>query len=567
MDGRFTVPKPRTNLPPIKHILLVVIRQAVISSEDAIQATNMNYEMKVDKFWLRLVTHFDAARLAPRAWLTALWWRVQGKKLRARALFAPLLAASRRAYDLWLLTEPIAPISNLKVDGTIIAIVSEGVSQDRTIASLSSQGISVLVMGTTGMPNISAIASHIDWSTSPWLMPLIAGDMLAPGAGSAYLAAISHTHGRIIYADDDIINGRGRRIAPHFKPSWNFELFRHFDYLTGSCIVKAKEEDLLGLSEQNWQEQIVSKMIGDGDPLRLPRVLHHRRSRPAPRLPAALSADNKDLPRVSIIVPTRNRVDLLRKCLNGLERTNYHDMEVIVIDNDSDDPATLAYLTLLDPALYRVLRHPGPFNFSALNNRAAEVATGKLLCLLNNDIEVIDPGWLKTMAIQAQRPEVGAVGAQLLYPDGRIQHAGVVIGVGGGAAHAHRLIDPDNEGYFWRHAMPQFVSAVTAACLVLKTKRYQAVGGLDEVNFPVAFNDVDLCMRLNAQGWQSFYEPRAKLIHHESLSRGYDHDPVGSARLSREIAALQRLWKTSEMIDPYHHPQLSRFSERFVVRV
>jgi GT2 family glycosyltransferase len=180
---------------------------------------------------------------------------------------------------------------------------------------------------------------------------------------------------------------------------------------------------------------------------------------------------------------------------------------------------------------------------------------------------VIEPGWLKIMAVQAMREDVGAVGAQLLYPDGRIQHAGVVLGVGGAAAHAHRLLYPEDEGYFRRHALPQFVSAVTAACLVVQRERFMAVNGLDETNFAVAFNDVDLCMRLNQQGWQSFYEPRAKLVHHESVSRGLDRDPKGAARLAEELAALKAAWNTDQRVDPFHHPQLGRFSERFVVRL
>ena len=261
------------------------------------------------------------------------------------------------------------------------------------------------------------------------------------------------------------------------------------------------------------------------------------------------------------------RVDLLQTCLNGIAATGYPDIEVIVVDNDSDDPQTLDFLAGLDPARHRVLRHEGAFNYSAINNRAVGEAQGRLLCLLNNDIEVIEPNWLTTMATQALREDVGAVGARLLYPDGRIQHAGVVIGMGNAAGHAHRLLHPDEEGYFHRHALPQFASAVTAACLVVVRDRFLAVGGLDERNFSVAFNDVDLCMRLNQRGWQSLYEPRATLIHHESVSRGLDGDSVGAARFAGELAALQRLWRTAEVVDPFHHPQLSRASERFVVRL
>lgn len=517
--------------------------------------------------------YFDAMLLAPRAWFTALWWRVLGKRVRARTQFAPLLDASPRAYRLWLLNEKAPEISDTGDEPVIIALVGAGTGQTDTINSLREQCSIVLPLGTSAVPSLAAAAAQIEWNTATWLLPVMAGDVLAPDAIDAYQAAISLARGAIVYADDDILDADGRRTAPHFKPGWNAELFRHFDYLTGACVVRAERNDFATLTASNWAAELVAAAAkeGRGPPLHLPHILHHRRSRPVPRVPATFNQGQADLPRVSVIVPTRNRHDLLRTCLEGLRRTDYSDLEVIVVDNGSDDPETLEYLAHIDLTSWRVLRHPGPFNFSELNNRAAEIATGKLLCLLNNDIEVLEPDWLAVMARQALRPEVGAVGARLLYPDGRIQHAGVVMGICGGAAHAHRLVHPDDQGYYRRHALPQFVSAVTAACLVLRQESFKAVGGLDEVNFAVAFNDVDLCMRLNARGWQTFYEPRATLIHHEFVSRGLDRDPEGAARFARELAALNAAWRTGadfdEQVDPYHHPQLSRFSERFVLQL
>ncbi|MFK4874986.1 glycosyltransferase family 2 protein [Novosphingobium sp. ZW T3_23] len=524
--------------------------------------------------WLTLAVHFDAVRLAPRAWLATLWWRMLGKRVRARAQFAPLLAASPRAYRLWLLSESIPETSDARDGPAIVALVEKGPGQADTIKSLRGQDVIVLPLGTTAVPDLSAAAEQIKWNSSPWIMPLMAGDIVAPHAIAAYQAAAIRAVGSIVYADDDILDSEGQRTEPHFKPAWNAELFRHFDYLTKACIVRTGRDTFISLSGSNWAAELVASALrgkgGANPPMRLPHILHHRRSRPNPCISAVVKPNSATLPKVSVIVPTRNRLDLLCTCLEGVERTDYPDLEVIVVDNGSDDPATLDYLANLDTARYRVLRAPGPFNFSTLNNRAAEIATGELLCLLNNDIEVLAPDWLITMVQQAQRPEVGAVGARLLYPDGRIQHAGVVMGICGGAAHAHRLLNPNEQGYFHRHALPQFVSAVTAACLVVRRKSFEAIGGLDEKNFAVAFNDVDLCMRLNAQGWQSLYEPRATLIHHESVSRGFDRDPVGAARLAGELAALKAAWRTGleldEEIDPYHHPQLNRFSEHFVMR-
>jgi GT2 family glycosyltransferase len=440
------------------------------------------------------------------------------------------------------------------------------------LRSLAAEGLTALTVGADPAHDLDAATAAIDWADGPWLLPLAAGDRLAPGAAAAYRAAMTDPAARLIYADDDLLDRWDRRGAPHFKPEWNSELFDHHDYLTGACIVQAGRDDLAAVARQtDWAAALVARALtADGAlarirPTPIRRVLHHRCTRPQPRLPLAALPLAADLPLVSVIIPTRNRVDLLRTCLAGVAAAHYPAIEVIVVDNDSDDPATLDFLAGLEGSGGRVLRHAGPFNYPAINNRAVAEAKGDLICLLNNDIEMLAPDWLAIMATQALRDEVGAVGAQLLYPDGRIQHAGVVIGVGNAAGHAHRFLRPGETGYFHRHALPQFVSAVTAACLVVKRDRFLAVGGLDATGFPVAFNDVDLCLKLNQCGWQSFYEPRAVLVHHESVSRGFDHDPAGAARFAGELAALQQIWQTDEIVDPFHHPQLSRASEQFVV--
>lgn len=520
--------------------------------------------------WLLLSVHCAAMRAAPRAYLAALWWRICGKRLRARARFAPLLGETPKAYRLWQLrnkaAEKMRDASEARPPIWALVDVRAGREAiDETLRSLTAEGVSALLVGEEDSLTLNAAAQHIDWSEGAWLMPLSAGDVLARGAASAYRAAIVGSEARIVYADDDLLDDRGRRTAPHFKPDWNGELFRHFDYLAGACCVCAPREALENLAGvDDWAQQLVSWATKESEPLHLRRVLHHRRARPQPQVPARIVVA-PILPPVTAIVPTRNRVDLLQTCLNGIAAANYPDVEVIVVDNDSEDSETLTYLASLDPARYRVLRHPGAFNYSTINNRAVAEARGHMLCLLNNDVEMIEPDWLATMVTQARRDDVGAVGAQLLYPDGRIQHAGVVLGVGGAAAHAHRLLWPSEEGYFRRHALPQFVSAVTAACLVVARERFLMVGGLDEHHFAVAFNDVDLCLRLNKRGWQALYEPRARLIHHESVSRGFDRDPVGARRFASELTALQALWGTDERVDSYHHPSLSPFSERFVV--
>ncbi|OZA21540.1 MAG: glycosyl transferase [Novosphingobium sp. 17-62-19] len=523
-------------------------------------------------FWLKAIAHLNAVGREPYAWLAALWSFILGKRLRARTRFDALLGATPQAYRLWLLDEPVPPV-DLSASVPVVVLVEAGEGDKETLRCATGQGVPAFAIRDGAFDDA---VDCIDWSGRPWFMLLSAGDHLHDNAIAAYRDAASKTGAAVIYADDDLIDRRGRRHSPHFKPSWNAELHHHFDYLAGACMVRINADDLAQAISSNgagsgWAAALLAAALAsDGPPpVRIPHVLHHRRKREDPVVPHKLESLSAPLPKVTVIVPTRNRLDLLSTCIGGLERTEYPDFEVIIVDNGSDDPATLAWLANLDNRRFRVLRDDGAFNFSRLNNRAAQIAGGDVLCLLNNDIEIVDTGWLTAMVQQALRPEVGAVGAQLLYPDGRIQHAGVVLGICGGAAHAHRFLWPDDTGYFRRHALPQFVSAVTAACLVVRRSCFEAVGGLDEERFAVAFNDVDFCMRLNARGWQSLYEPRAMLIHHESVSRGFDRDPVGVARFAAELEALKKLWGTGDFtkdVDPFHHPQLSRYSELFAVR-
>lgn len=533
---------------------------------------------------LLLAVHCGALRSAPLLYARCIWWRINGKRLRARLNLAPLLGRAPHSYSLWLSREP--ELKSSENDGaenvSIFALVSEGAGQEKTLESAKREGFAVqLVSETTG----DTLPTTIEQS---WVLPLMSGDVVRRGAGARYRAAASRADDnvRIIYADDDLVDENGKRFSPHLKPDWNAELFSHLDYLTGSAILQSEGLKIGALGAANWAAEFTRQAVQQsqdmgGEPLHLRSILHHRRTRPSAvlrSLPVIADGRDKQLPALSIIIPTRNRVDLLRPCLEGVARSKYPGrIEVIIIDNGSDDPATLEYLEDLEPSFARVRRDDGPFNFGALNNRAASEASGDLLCFLNNDIEILDSDWLTIMATQCQREEIGAVGARLLYPDGRIQHAGVVIGIGGAAAHAHRLLDRDEEGYFHRHSLPQFVTAVTAACMVVRRDRFFAVGGFDAERFAVSFNDVDLCLRLGAKGWKTLYEPRATLVHHESVSRGLDRDPIGAARQSAEVKALQDRWDTAldtarrggerRARDPFHHPQLSPLSEQFALRL
>lgn len=525
------------------------------------------------KLWLRV--NADAFRYDPAGYLQAVGWRVRRLRLRSRNRMAALAGRSPFAYAYWMACIEPGLAAPARPDGSepeVICVIdcSRGRGGlDRTLASLPhAQG--ALVIGREGDPAPAAALKPVVEDGPRWLCIIECGDTLAPDALPVYRAAAAKAgEARLVYADDDLIDEDGRRREPHFKPDWNPELFDNHDYLGGSCIVQVRSADLDELPAKAWAEALLARALAKAKPpVHVHRLLHHRRSRPEPVVPAKpLDVVPQPAPLVSVIIPTRNAASLLAECLKGVAEANYPATEMIVVDNGSDEPDALELLRSAAEQGAKIVTAPGPFNYSVLNNRAVREATGDILCFLNNDVEMTDPDWLALLVRQAVREDIGAVGARLLYPDGTVQHAGVFTGIGGGAAHAHRLERPGEEGYFLRSRLPQRVSAVTGACLVVASEKFTTVGGFDEENFPVAFNDVDLCLKLNARGWQSFYEPRATLIHHESKSRGSDRLKANRARFADELAALKRKWGTDQRPDPYHHPHLSPFTEQFLIGV
>jgi GT2 family glycosyltransferase len=261
-----------------------------------------------------------------------------------------------------------------------------------------------------------------------------------------------------------------------------------------------------------------------------------------------------ETPLVSVIVPTRDRLDLLRPCLDALRaRTAWPSLEVIVCDNESREPETRAYLRALEREGRGVVVHcPGPFNFAAMNNEAARHARGRLLVFMNNDVEAFRADWLVAMARHALRPTVGAVGAKLLDAAGRIQHGGIILGTGGLVTHGHRHFPGDTPGYLSTLRAAHRVSAVTAACLMIEASKFASVGGFDAAEFAVDFNDVDLCLRLNAAGYRTILVPEAVLYHREAASRSWT--PTARTRHEREIGALKRRWGSLLVQDPHYNP-------------
>lgn len=266
----------------------------------------------------------------------------------------------------------------------------------------------------------------------------------------------------------------------------------------------------------------------------------------------------QDPPHVTIIVPTRDGLSLLRRCIDSvIGKTSYPRYDVIIVDNGSTDPSTLTYFAELssDPRI-SVFRDDQPFNFSAINNRAASEAKGQFLCLLNNDIEVISPDWLGVMIGHGVQPGVGAVGACLWYPDETLQHGGVLLGYGGVAGHLHHMLARGRIGYFGRAVVNQRLSAVTAACLLVSKAVYEEVGGLDE-SLAVAFNDIDFCIRIRSAGYANVWTPDAQLYHFESASRGTDMAPEKFARFQSEVRSMRERWGKLLDSDPAYNPNLN----------
>jgi len=265
------------------------------------------------------------------------------------------------------------------------------------------------------------------------------------------------------------------------------------------------------------------------------------------------------LPLVSVIIPTRDRVDLLECCIDSIRtQTDYAPLEFVIVDNESAQPETENYLRRIKEDFgARIVQVAGAFNFSRLINQGAQAATGAVLAILNNDVEAENRDWLREMVSHAVRPGIGAVGARLWYPDGTLQHGGVVAGLGGIAGHAMYRIPRGHPGYFNNMFIAHYCSAVTAACLVVGKAIYGQAEGFDEVNLPISFNDTDFCLRVRALGRQNLWTPYANLVHHESASRGHHTAPEEQAQFFREAVFMQEKWAPELFQDTFYNPNLT----------
>lgn len=393
-----------------------------------------------------------------------------------------------------------------------------------------------------------------------------AGDIVVPGALTILADRVSRVDGvSILYCDEDEFDAAGRRVHPRLKPDWSPVTFAHMDL--GRAVVfertlfsKLSARDALKAIEMDDVRSLLFKESHhrvDHVRRRLcTRAFEHAQSRQA-KAPSSIVPVNRAVQNASItiIIPTRDRIDLLRRCLESLPAGDER-VEILVVDNDSSDPDTLDYLKRwgVRPRC-RVLKAPGPFNYAEMMNRAAADCQSSLLLFLNNDVEVQSADFMDSMLVWTMREDVGAVGAKLTFPNGTLQHAGVVTGLGGYAGHIYRMEPGNAPGFLGELCYPREVSAVTGACLMIRRVVFEAVGGFDAEPYPVEFNDIDLCLRLRAEGLRIVWTPDAELMHFESASRERSAEPF--RRYARERERYAEQWIEARREDPNFHPALS----------
>ncbi len=444
-------------------------------------------------------------------------------------------------------------------------------------------------------------------------------DLLTPDALQEVVAALQrHPRADMLYSDEDKVDDLGKTGGAFYKPDWSPEMFMGQMYTCHLAVFRRSAIQALGgfrLGCEGAQDyDLVLRLAEISTQIyHIPRVLYHWRmnadstaASPGAKpyaFTAALKVVQESLERqgeggfaedvpdvpgcnlvrypytwnspVSILILTRDQADILDRCLTSIyAHTPLPTYEIILVDNGSKQAATFEifekWQALLGDRLI-IQRQDIPFNFSVLNNQAARVARGKLLLLLNNDVEVLTPGWLTEMAGYVQRPAIGAAGAMLLYPDFTIQHAGVVLGITGTpyqpgvAGHSHKHLAFGSTGYFNRLKIVSNYSAVTGACLMVRRQLYLEVGGLEE-NLTTAFGDVDFCLKLLEAGYRNVVLPHVCLLHHESKSRGYEDTPAKQKRFASEINFMLQKWPGHIAQDRYYNPNLTLWQENFAIK-
>lgn len=444
----------------------------------------------------------------------------------------------------------------------------------------------------------TSVENALEGITGQYITFLNQADLLAEHALYWIANEINlHPDANLIYSDEDIITHQGKRTSPNFKPEFNYELFLARNMIAHLAVYRKSvvdaiggwRDDYQGAQEYDLALRVIEQISWDTIH-HIPRILYHQRDMSTqPDLHPAEASRNaikahlerqqsaasvtpaphnsayhrvrfalpEPKPLVSIIIPTKDRADLLANCISSIiKRSTYPHYEIIVVNNRSCEPATFDLFEKLKNQSIQILEDDSPFNYSALNNHAAKYTQGSVLCLMNNDIEIITPDWLEEMLSFAMRPDVGCVGARLLFPNGMLQHGGVVTGLWGISGHIHHLFKSDDLGYQGRAVLHQSLSAVTGACLIVRKNVFDAVSGLDH-NLAVEYNDIDFCLRVKKLGYRNIWTPYAEMIHHESATRGPKDTLEKMDRYKQEALSMQNRWGELLLQDPAYNPNLT----------
>jgi len=462
--------------------------------------------------------------------------------------------------------------------------------------------------------NISAASNAaISMATGEYIALMDNDDEITPDALYEMVKIINDTGADFIYSDEDFVSTEGEFSNPHFKPDFSPDLLLSHNYITHfSCFKKELLDKVGGFNSEfdgSQDYDLFLRLTEQTSKIQhIPKVLYHWRMletstsinpnvkpEAANRGKLVLEETMKrrgikalvenaniphyfkvkyeilDSPLVSIIIPFKDKPELLAVCIESiLKKSTYQKFEIIGISNNSEEPEIFQLMAELEQKDPRIsfYEYNVDFNYADINNHAVKTyAKGEHILLLNNDIEVISPDWIEAMLGQSQRDEVGCVGAKLYYPNDTVQHAGIIMGLGGYAGHSHKMYSRFNSGYYNRLNIVQNLSAVTAACLMVKKSIYDEVNGMDEIRFKVAYNDVDFCLRVREKGYLNIFTPYAEMYHHESVSRGYETTPEKIARFQTEKDALFERHK--EILvngDPYYSPNLSHDTEDFSIK-
>ena len=539
---------------------------------------------------LQLIPKTLKDKLKQNERLTGLYVR----SVRKSGLFfdAPTPKQTQALYNHWLEVNESAFSDSITKIGEWQAVIFGTDNQGVTEENTKTFGVKTcLITGELALGAIEKKISLLD-DRLPTLL-LNGGDLLESSAIYHLLKALKDND--LVYCDTDELSSNGTKTSPRFLPSWNPELQYSTGYINSGVMIKTSRLKSLHISNQTTIAEVITELSLSIDGLvvnHMPLPLVHlsvtenNEAKSLERVKMVIERHSKATveldekfnvnrlcwpntnPLVSLIIPTKNGKTLVKACIESiLEKTTYKNYEILLIDNGSDEQESIEYFDYLDTLdKVRVLRYPAPFNYSAINNFGVEHAKGSILGLVNNDIEVISPDWLTYMVGHVERESVGCVGAKLLYSDTRIQHAGVVLGYGGGAGHAHKNFPRFHTGYLKRIVATNNYSAVTAACLLVKRTDFDAVNGLNEKDLSVAFNDVDFCLKVKGLGVNNVYCAEAELFHHESVSRGLDISPEKAARFNRELSFLQTTWRAFIKCDPAYNPNLTLKRENFSIK-